>query len=307
MNCIKKWLKFFEQVSCFYREMFMLPLWNKYSNYNTDIWDSLSIFLEGYAFERKGRRPDYLYAGVDALLYCKQQNNNNFTQVVINMIWQQFSQLLNNQRLNPKNNPLYPSTNPNKLQRLDNKLSIIEFVIKHKIVEKNLTFASYLQNQIKNTRDIQNVFKLITNIRGIGGKIASFYLRDLVDVIRIDLSNVENRLFLQPVDVWVERTLRILSKKSQLNRREVADWIVTNSLSSDNVNPEHVNMGIWFFCSQIITSEYNLNRVLDNCDNLKTAQKLLNDYWNRIKNVCRNCKNAGEYNYEVLDLYRYIN
>lgn len=285
MNHIQQWLQFFERVNCFYRQMSMLPLWNKYPNYNTDIWDSLSIFLEGYAFERQGRRPDYFYAGVDALLYCKQQNNNNFTPVVTNMIWQRFSQLLNNQGLNPKNNPLYPSTNPNNLQRIGNKLSIVEIVIQNNIVGQNLTFASYLQHQIIVTNNIQNVFNLIKNIRGIGNKVASFYLRDLVDVIGINLSNVNNRQLLQPVDVWVERTVRILSNNRQLNREAVANWIVTNSLIN-NVNPEHVNMGIWFFCSQIITSEYKLNRTLVN---FNTAQDLLNDYRNRIRNVCQNC------------------
>lgn len=288
MNNIQQWLQFFEKVSCFYRHMFMLPLWNKYPKYKIDIWDSLSIFLEGYAFERQGRRPDYFYAGVDALLYCKQQNNNNFTWITnnINIIWHKFSKLLNNQGLNPKNNPLYPSTNPNNLQRIGNRLSIIEIVLQNKIVDQDLTFASYLQHQIQLTNNIQNAFNFITRIRGIGNKIASFYLRDLVDVNLIDLRNVQNREFLQPVDIWVERTIRILSNQN-LNKVAIAKWIVDNSLMN-NLNPEHVNMGIWFFCSQIIISEYNLNKALIN---FNIAQNLLNNYKERIRNVLQICKN----------------
>lgn len=283
MNHIQQWLQFFEQVSCFYRQMFMLALWNKYPNYNTDIWDSLSIFLEGYAFERQGTRPDYFPAGVDALLYCKQQNNNNVTQAISNMIWQQFRQLLNKQGLNHRNNPLYPSTKPNNLQGIGNKLSIIEIVIQNNIGQNS--FASYLKEQIENTKDIQNAFNLIISIRGIGPKIASFYLRDLSDVMNIKLENIQNRQLLQPVDIWVQRTVEILSNKPQSDKRQVAQWVLDNSLPNC-LSPERVNMGIWFFCSQIITSEYKLNRTLVN---FNTAQDLLNDYRNRIKNVCQNC------------------
>ncbi len=107
-----------------------------------------------------------------------------------------------------------------------------------------------------------------------------------MDVAKINLSNVINRELLQPVDVWAERTIRILANQ-QLNKQAVANWIVTHSLTN-SVSPEHVNMGIWFFCSQIIASEYKLNRTLANYN---TAQNLLNDYRNRAKSVSCNCQN----------------
>jgi len=283
MNHIQQWLQFFQDVSCFFREMFMLPLWRKYPNHSRDIWDSLAVFLEGYAFERQGRRPDFFHAGVDALIYCRQQNNN-FNQNVINMIWQHFSQLLNNQGLNPKNNPLYPSTNPNNLRNLNQSYSLIEVVINNNI-HQNSTFTSYLHTLITQNQNAQPAFNLVKDIRGIGGKIASFFLRDLVDVMTINLQNVQNRQLLQPIDVWVERSVRILSNNPHLNRQQVANWIVNNSLAN-NLNPERINMGIWFFCSQIVISEYRLNRILRN---FNAAQNLLIDYRNRIRNVCLIC------------------
>ena len=103
-------------ISCFYRHMLMLPLWNKYPNYQNSIVDSLAIFLEGYAFERQGRRPDYFHVAVDSLIYCNQQNMLN-----ANCVWNRFQQLLNNQRLNHRNNPLYLSTNPNNLTNINRK------------------------------------------------------------------------------------------------------------------------------------------------------------------------------------------
>ena len=91
MNGNQQWLQLFDDISCFYRQMLMLPLWNKYQNYQNSIIDSLAIFLEGYAFERQGRRPDYFHVAVDSLIICYR--NNNFTA---GCIWNNFRQLLNN-------------------------------------------------------------------------------------------------------------------------------------------------------------------------------------------------------------------
>ena len=89
MNNIRQWLEFFEQMSCFYRQGVSL-LWNKYPNHTEDIWDSLAIFLEGYAFERQGRRPDYFHAAIDALFICKKQNNSNLNSKVANLYLETF-------------------------------------------------------------------------------------------------------------------------------------------------------------------------------------------------------------------------
>ena len=285
MNGIQQWLQFFEQVGCFHREMYMLPLWRKYRNHPTDIWDSLSIFLEGYAFERQGRRPDYSHAGVDALLYCRHRYNNNFTQNLVSCIWQRFSQLLNNQRLNHRNNPLYPSTNPNNLQNISQSPSVIEVVLRNGIIQQNLTFTTFLQNQIIQSKNVRDVFRLVKGIRGIGDKVAPLYLRDLVDVMNIPLNNIQDRHLLQPIDIWVERTVKILTNNQAMNRNQVATWIV-NSSRQYEVNPQRINMGIWFFCSNIAGSEYKLRNTLNN---LNIAQNLVNNFRANIKNVCNNC------------------
>jgi len=136
MNGIQQWLQLFQDVSFFYRQMLMLPLWNKYRNYQNSIVDSLAIFLEGYAFERQGRRPDYFHAAVDSLIRC----NNSLTA---NCVWNNFKQLLNNQRLNHRNNPLYPSNNPDNIQNINNKLSVVEAILN---LENQGTLSNYINN-----------------------------------------------------------------------------------------------------------------------------------------------------------------
>jgi hypothetical protein len=79
-------------------------------------------------------------------------------------------------------------------------------------------FVSQLPEQKNLTRysiaaieqgDIQKIHDGFMGIRGIGPKIASLYLRDLVDIY--DLENKispEDFGFLQPIDVWVRRVAR---------------------------------------------------------------------------------------------------
>jgi len=126
---------------------------------------------------------------------------------------------------------------------------------------------------------------LLISIRGIGNKIASFFLRDLVDVMNINLGQIQNRNLLQPIDVWVERTIKILSNNQKMNKNQISNWIVQTS-NQNNINPERINMGIWFFCSNIVRSEYRLNTTLGNLNN---AQNLLNELRNNIRNVCQHC------------------
>jgi len=285
MNQIQKWLQFFNNVSCFYREMFLLPLWNKYPNHTNNIWHSLAIFLEGYAFERQGKNPDYPYAAVDALFYSMEQNNNIFNRQIINLMWDRFSELLNNQNLNQRNNPIYPSINPDNLRIGNERFSLVEVVIDENIIPQN-TLATYVRNLINQTHNIQTPFNILTMIRGIGPKIASFYLRDLVYIMNIDLANIQNRTLLQPIDTWVKRTVEILTNDENMNnRQQIAEWVVSNCLEN-NINPERVNMGMWFFCSQIVKSEYKLRRILNN---LNDAQNLLQEYREILENVINNC------------------
>jgi len=251
----------------------MLPLWNKYHNYQNSIVDSLAIFLEGYAFERQGTRPDYSHAAVDSLIACK----NNLTP---NCVWKNFKQKLNN-RLNQRLNPIYPSSNPDNIQNINEEKSVIEVLN----LQNQSTLSTYINNLMTQGNNIIQSFEFLKNIRGVGDKIASFYLRDLVVVLKLNLGNVQNRQLLQPIDIWVERVIKCLVVSQNMNKDEVANWIVTNSLKYD-LNPEYINMGIWFYGSIIANSEYRLNRTLRDMD---MARSLIKDFRSRIANVSKNC------------------
>ena len=90
---------------------------------------------------------------------------------------------------------------------------------------------------------MREAWEKLTSIRGIGAKIASLFLRDLA--VWFDLTPNVDRWYMQPVDVWVRRTVKLLSG-SNMSDEEIAKWIVRNS-----ENPERANQGIWYFASQV--------------------------------------------------------
>ena len=311
MNHVQQWLRFFEQVSSFCKaDMFFS--WRRYPNYDTDIWHSLCIFCESYAFERQGRRPDYFHAAVDTLRKYEKKDIDNMHESIVRNIWKDFKNRLNNQDLNHQNNPLCPKgteypTKNRKEPCKTRKQSIIELVFSE-VVPERLTFTSYFENKIAQAHDIQDAHKALKSIQGISDKIASLYLRDLTYIKEIDLSNGQNRRILQPVDTWVARAVirlagnefsllkRKIKNRQQLNNKEkaeLAEWIVRES-NENAVNPELVNMGIWYFCSQIARSEYRLNRVLEDLNDLSDAGSLVHEYGRRIKNTYQNCRNFAQ-------------
>ena len=279
MSLDRQWLELFNDMSCLYRHMMMVPLWKKYPDYQNNVVNSLAIFLEGYAFERQGRRPDYFYVAVDSLIYCNYQNMLN-----PNCIWNRFQQLLNNQRLNHRNNPLYPSNNPDNLRNINRKLSITEAILS---LDNTVTLYQHICSLINQNQDIIQSFNFLRTIRGIGDKIASFYLRDLVAISNINLSNIQNRWLLQPIDIWVERTIKTLNRNQNMNKQQVAHCIVDNSIQY-HLNPERVNMGIWFYCALIAGSEYRLNQSLQD---IKIAQSFICNFYTRINYMYENCQN----------------
>jgi hypothetical protein len=65
------------------------------------------LFLEGYAFERQGRRPDYSHAAVDSIIKAKN-NEGTLNRKHVSAVWKYFKDYLDTIGLNEANNPLCP-------------------------------------------------------------------------------------------------------------------------------------------------------------------------------------------------------
>lgn len=278
-------LRFLGRLSYLYEERFLKPLWNNYPNRESDNWDALSIFLEGYAFARQGAPSDFAHAACDAVQQLRERHVTLADPHVASEAWAVFSMLLNNSDLNYANNPLCPKETRyvRKFKGIPraartSRLSVIEFL---KTLSSRIGYANiitYARENLgqDNLREVHQALSGIRGINGIGGKIASFFLRDVATFYRIRLS--EERHILQPVDVWV-RNMSGQLMEIRTSDEEVARWIVGEATRSD-INAEAVNQGMWYFGSQIGGSKYRVTRALGS---LEYAKVLLDDHIEAIR------------------------
>ena len=96
--------------------------------------------------------------------------------------------------------------------------------------------------------DVKKLYKDLIGIRGIGPKIASLYLRDLVDIY--DLENKiapEDLALLQPVDVWVRR---VACKTGIVASEQMSDLDIQKSIvrvcGELGVSALRFNQGAWY-------------------------------------------------------------
>ena len=92
--------------------------------------------------------------------------------------------------------------------------------------------------------EVARAHRELMAIRGIGPKLASFFLRDVA--MRSDIAPTSDRHLLQPVDLWVRRFVRRLDGNEELTDREVAQWVVDHA-----TQPQRANAGLLYFGAQI--------------------------------------------------------
>lgn len=265
-------LKHFADFSAIFQERFMKPLWERYPLRESDTWDALGLFLEGYAFERQGRRPDYGPAAADAVVQAKSKGEGLETTDIHQSLWDCFKHYLNGSGLNEANNPLCPqgtSYSRKKGSTLTNKQSAVEFI-------RRISGDGFPPNIILFAKaglecdQLKAVHGRIKEINGIGPKIASLFLRDVATFYKAFPSN--DRQLLQPIDVWVRRIVNELGGPA--NDQDIGTWIVSESTIA-SVNPEAVNQGMWYFAREIAGSYYRLQ---DSIHDLRCAGVLFDQH-----------------------------
>lgn len=255
------WLNFFATLATVFQKRFVIPLWARYPDADTNAWQAIGVFLEGYAFERRGRSPDFSHMAADVVAELQSKPPEAITS---QEAWGLFCDKLPSNRkggLNVKNNPMAPRGETFTLERKGVRpktcrtpgLSVIEFF---QSMPQDQTLVSWVKKGLAAKRTAQ-VHRELCRITGVGPKIASLFLRDVA--CQFQVYPVQDRFLLQPVDNWVKRTVTFLARRKALEYHSVAKWIVKHAQQ-----PELVNQGIWYFGSQVVTSEYRLEIALNN-------------------------------------------
>ena len=126
-------------------------------------------------------------------------------------------------------------------------------------------------------------------LRGVGTKIRSLFLRDIVAVTQSEarLATLRDHLYCQPIDVWVEMSVRALelSTPADMDAQSwqalglshthgvVAAALITAAREAD-VSPLRVNQGMWYFCAKAVADATRLDALVRTGDAADLSREL---------------------------------
>jgi hypothetical protein len=218
--------------------------------------DSLIHFC-GYAFEWSGGPKIYQDAAKD--VFDKNRvwlEETDWSNEIEKELWESFKNYcIKNKsgkkkvKFNKKHNPMYFSPENREL------ISLVKF----SFLETNgEPISQWALNLIENN-DLPTAFESLKKIRGVGDKIASFYLRDIYLLSNKKYKiNPKDRYLLQPIDIWTRRAGRVLMGKPDL-KDKLKDRLYAEALSDfeDAFKLAHgsSNAAFWVFGSQFTGNE----------------------------------------------------
>jgi len=267
-------LRLFQAVASLYRAGMMVVS----EEAEVDPILALSQFLFGYAFERKGRSPAYAPIARHAIESIGARDGFWQDKRTPRRVWESFCTTLGERedaKPNPMSNPLCPrshSYTAGGRQKKTSQPSAVQFA-QERLKEYNYNIVAWARCMLLDGQ-VPAAHRDLCSINGIGPKIASFFLRDVG--WRFEIQVDCRRELLQPVDVWVERTVRRLDPAA---RGQAAEWIVQAS-DRAGVLPEAVNAGLWYFGALIAGSEFRLSQALDDP---RYARRLVDEHVERMK------------------------
>lgn len=194
MNIDKKILNKIDYLGNLYQEEYL----KKYTSQllEKDWWNGLSLFLNHSFYQ--GRRDEVSEQVEKAAMnilknYFPKQDISDIDKRDLENIKKELVQVIGKRKIG-------------KARDIEMIIDILRFV--KKLYQKNLTTHSLkiIKDNKEKPGSIRRHYEELKTIRQIGDKIASFYLRDLVSIYKLDdyISNDDLR-FLQPIDVWVRK------------------------------------------------------------------------------------------------------
>jgi hypothetical protein len=141
-----------------------------------------------------------------------------------------------------------------------NKGLIMDFIKRAQMHSSNNLFV-WLQENLK-TNGVESTYLELLKIRGIGKKITSFILRDIVWYLDMEKEVPAGELiYLQPIDTWV----RQICLKLWMDLHEKVDEFIIAKRIIDKCNELGVssisfNQGAWYFGSQEVKDGKLLER-----------------------------------------------
>jgi hypothetical protein len=120
-------------------------------------------------------------------------------------------------------------------------------------------------NGIAQTKRLELQFERIVDIRGVGPKSTSTFMRDVVYMFGYeDKVEPADRIYIHPIDRWLRMMARYLVPEPNMDK--AADWIIAGKVSKYSrragVSGIAFNMGSTYFGQKIVKDPSRFEEVL---------------------------------------------
>ena len=212
-----------------------------------DPLQSLVLFFAHYAFARRGKDRDELSElAVEALrrLVADSTTEKVFGSPDGTALWLKFDAVCAERK-----------RKSNEQQNRGPIQGMLELAQEIYRIDPELSLANWIIEGVKATGRLEPQHVRIVDIRGVGPKSASTFLRDIVWLFGVE-EDVEpaDRLFVQPVDRWLRMIVKYVVPEPDLD--DPADWIVAGKISKyarrAQVSGIAFNMGTTYFGQKVV-------------------------------------------------------
>ncbi len=237
--------KFLKKVSPIYQNYFLYK--KIFREQFENGYKALVCFLKNYAYERQGAAAAYSKIALK-VVSNRYQNKYNWrvsTKDDAKGLWEDYENVAKSDY-----NLLDNTTGKVKVNKTHNPLNADRGVVDKLVSNNTLNIATHTRDLIS-SGDTTEAYNFIKDIRGIGEKIASFYLRDIVYLSGIDEENISDLHLLQPIDTWLEQTLKILFNFDAQKNLHEKQKLIVDLCKEAEVSSISFNQGAWVLGSQI--------------------------------------------------------
>ncbi|MDI9639972.1 hypothetical protein QPK87_19980 [Kamptonema cortianum] len=216
-------------------------------------WPALQAFFGHYAFSRRGRDREELSAAALAALEPFSKDSALLAAEDGVSLWDEFCSVCESK-----------GRKPNEAQNRGLIQGMMELA-QEAYADQCISLFDWVANAVASEHKLEPQFLRIVDIRGVGPKSTSAFLRDVVY-----LSNLESQLeasekiYVQPVDRWLRLVSKYVVPEKSIS--DAADWIIAGKISKyarrANVSSIRFNMGVTYFGQKVAKEPLHFSECL---------------------------------------------
>jgi len=260
--------KLLEKVSFIYHNYYLDD--EVYKEQFKDSYKALIVFLKKYAYERQGAAAAY-----SKIAYrCVSERYHDGaiwsvpTEEDAKDLWKDYKNMARKD-FNLVDTEGRTKGEKIKINELRNPMSEDGGVIDTLASKEISNIAVYVRDFVTSGKTYE-AHKFIISIRGIGEKIASFYLRDTIYLAGLNEESITDLYLLQPIDTWLEQALEILFVHEAPRKMQEKQKLIADLTKESEVSSISFNQGAWVLGSQIAREFETFKKALTEPDFLQS-------------------------------------